>query len=94
MLEEAALGVERIKEEVDAVDDQTIPHSWDSGVVLDTATVTALQMAEFQAVVDNIQRQVVTQNHQPAPPSYPYKVAASAATQGYLICLSYPARKR
>ena len=83
MLEEAVLGVGRIKEEeVDAGDDQTIPHSWDSGVVMDTATVTALQMAEFQQVVDNIQRQVVSggsQNTRQAPPPYPYKVAAASA---------------
>ena len=69
--------METIKEEVE-VEDQTIPHSWDSGVVMDTATVTALQMAEFQQVVDNIQRQVVSQSTQPAPPPpYPYKVAAT-----------------
>ena len=86
--------VETIKEEVDAGEDQTIPQSWDSGVVLDTATVTALQMAEFQQVVDNIQRQVVSQNPQPAPPPYPYKVAISPASQGSLICLSSPACKR
>ena len=77
MVEETVLGVERIKEEVDAGEDLTIPHSWDSGVVLDTATVTALQMAEFQQVVDNIQRQVVSQNPPPAPPPYPYKVHTS-----------------
>ena len=77
MVEETVLGVESIKEEVE-VEDQTIPHSWDSGVVMDTATVTALQMAEFQQVVDNIQRQVVSQSTQPAPPPpYPYKVAAT-----------------
>ena len=34
------------------------PRSWDSGVALDS--VTALQMAEFQAVVDNLHRQVVS----------------------------------
>merc|ERR1712038_920111 len=75
MVEEALLGVERIKEEVEVAEEQqAIPHSWDSGVVLDTATVTALQMAEFQQVVDNIQRQVVAQNPPPAPPPYPYKL--------------------
>ena len=91
MVEEALLGVERIKEEVEVGEEQAIPHSWDSGVVLDTATVTALQMAEFQQVVDNIQRQVVSQTPQPAPPPpYPYKVAASPSFNvliGALICL-------
>ena len=42
------------------------PRSWDSGVALDS--VTALQMAEFQAVVDNLHRQVVSQA---SPPPYP-----------------------
>ena len=41
------------------------PRSWDSGVALDS--VTALQMAEFQTVVDNLHRQVVSL----APPPYP-----------------------
>ena len=41
------------------------PRSWDSGVALDS--VTALQMAEFQTVVDNLHRQVVGL----APPPYP-----------------------
>lgn len=68
MVDEALVGVDKIKEEVD-VDDQNIPHSWDSGVVLDS--VTALQMAEFQQVVDNLHRQVV---HPTPPPPYPYKV--------------------
>eukprot|EP00092_Neocalanus_flemingeri_P012671 GFUD01013655.1.p1 GENE.GFUD01013655.1~~GFUD01013655.1.p1 ORF type:complete len:568 (+),score=148.95 GFUD01013655.1:68-1771(+) len=40
------------------------PNSWDSGIVLDSVTV--VQMAEFQEVVDNLQRQV------PPPPPYPY----------------------
>ena len=95
MVEEALLGVERIKEEVDVAEEQqAIPHSWDSGVVLDTATVTALQMAEFQQVVDNIQRQVVAQNPPPAPPPYPYKVPPSPGlVAGALICLYYPARE-
>ena len=39
------------------------PNSWDSGIVLDSTTV--VQMAEFQEVVDNLQRQV------PPPPPYP-----------------------
>ena len=96
MVEEALLGVERIKEEVEVGEEQAIPHSWDSGVVLDTATVTALQMAEFQQVVDNIQRQVVSQNPPPAPPPYPYKVPASLTwlnRRTALISLYYPARK-
>ena len=95
MVEETVLGVDTIKEEVE-VEDQTIPHSWDSGVVMDTATVTALQMAEFQQVVDNIQRQVVSQSTQPAPPPpYPYKVAASLGCgRSFNSLLSYPARKR
>ena len=42
------------------------PRSWDSGVALDS--VTALQMAEFQAVVDNLHRQVVSHT---SPPPYP-----------------------
>ena len=90
------LGVQGIKEEVDPGDDQTTPHSWDSGVVMDTATVTALQMAEFQQVVDNIQRQVVSQNPPAAPPPYPYKVPASLTwlnLRAALISLYYPARK-
>ena len=97
MVEQTVLGVERIKEELEVeVEDQTFPHSWDSGVVMDTAAVTALQMAEFQQVVDNIQRQVVGQNPQPAPPPYPYKVAPSTASpvDGTFIYLYYPARKR
>ena len=44
------------------------PRSWDSGVALDS--VTALQMAEFQAVVDNLHRQVVSHT---SPPPYPGK---------------------
>ena len=63
MVEEAVTSIDQIKEEIE--EDQNIPHSWDSGVVLDT--VTALQMAEFQQVVDNLHRQVV--HTTPPPPS-------------------------
>ena len=41
------------------------PRSWDSGVALDS--VTALQMAEFQAVVDSL----VTTHRPGEPPPYP-----------------------
>jgi len=71
---------ETIKEEVDISDDSpesapkvgvnhveqynlmNNPNSWDSGIVFDSVTV--VQMAEFQEVVDNLQRQV------PPPPPY------------------------
>ena len=76
MLEEALPAVDMIKEELD-VEEQNIPHSWDSGVVLDT--VTALQMAEFQKVVDNLHRQVAPQAAQPPPPPYPYTVYQSSS---------------
>ena len=92
MVEEAVTSIDQIKEEIE--EDPHLPHSWDSGVVLDT--VTALQMAEFQQVVDNIQRQVVSQNPPPAPPPYPYKVPASLTwlnLRAALISLYYPARK-
>ena len=75
MLGEALPPVDMIKEEVD-VEEQNIPHSWDSGVALDT--VTALQMAEFQKVVDNLHRQVAPQTSQPPPPPYPYTVTRAA----------------
>ena len=75
MLGEALPPVDMIKEEV-GVEEQNIPHSWDSGVALDT--VTALQMAEFQKVVDNLHRQVAPQTSQPPPPPYPYTVTRAA----------------
>ena len=40
------------------------PTSWDSGVVMDTNTV--VQMAEFDEVVESLQRGI------PPPPPYPY----------------------
>ena len=74
---EEAVSPGQIKEEVE--EEPHIPHSWDSGVVLDT--VTALQMAEFQQVVDNLHRQVVP--HTPPPPPYPYKVKQSLLESGF-----------
>jgi len=72
-----------IKQELDIGEDSAgaggyheTPRSWDSGVALDS--VTALQMAEFQQVVDNLHRQVVppaSVQSQPShpPPPYPFK---------------------
>ena len=55
------------------------PRSWDSGVALDS--VTALQMAEFQAVVDNLHRQVVSHT---SPPPYPGAGAGDLDTNMFL----------
>ena len=40
---------------------------------LDSDSVTALQMAEFQQVVDNLHRQVLPSSNLQPPPPYPYK---------------------
>ena len=79
MSDEAELGLmDTIKQEIDIGEEPTIsgyhdtPRSWDSGVALDS--VTALQMAEFQQVVDNLHRQVV--QSPPPPPPYPFKYPA------------------
>lgn len=78
MEEEAEDIVNSIKQEIDSGDDSGLyrdtPRSWDSGVALDS--VTALQMAEFQQVVDNLHRQVIQPNpqtQQQPPPPYPFK---------------------
>ena len=66
-------GLERLLEdEIKVEEDMDQPRldqrldfpSWDSGVVMDTNTV--VQMAEFQEVVDSLQRGI------PPPPPYPY----------------------
>ena len=86
MGEECVDMVNSIKQEIDFGEDSSngyhrdTPRSWDSGVALDS--VTALQMAEFQAVVDNLHRQVIQptpqqqqqqQQQQQPPPPYPFK---------------------
>ena len=61
------------------------PRSWDSGVALDS--VTALQMAEFQAVVDNLHRQVVSHT---SPPPYPGAGATDLDTNMFLTNSLFP----
>ena len=61
------------------------PRSWDSGVALDS--VTALQMAEFQAVVDNLHRQVVSHT---SPPPYPGAGAGDLDTNMFLTNSVFP----
>ncbi len=61
----------KVEDQMDGMEayQDMIHQSWDSGVVMDSNTV--LQMAEFQEVVDNLQKGL------PPPPPYHFHVPPS-----------------